>query len=189
MGQRRDRRVLHDQEADLRPQGLAGGLINPGIDRVGGDIQTAKLAGIHSSCQFFISDDLALEVLEHRGHALTIRALLGVDRERTRDDEAGVARAALALVGLKRLVGPARRNRPHRQHIGRVQAFHVAGQQKGFLDRQERRKTAATIPPAPAISLKPWSTAFTASSIATGCRSLLTRTYIAASKLGSLAAL
>ena len=129
-------------------------------------------------------------MLEDRGDALPVRALLGVDRERPRDDEAGVAGSPLGLVGLERLVGSTRRNRPQRQHVGRVQPLHVASQQERFLDGQERREDRRrSIPPPPAISFKPWSTAFTASSIATGWRSSFLRTYIAASKLGSLAAL
>ena len=80
------------------------------------------------------------KVLEDRLDTPAVRALLGVDRERSRDDEAGVAGSPLGLVGLERLVGAARRDRPQRQHVGRVQPLEVAGQQVGLLDRQERRE-------------------------------------------------
>ena len=87
-------------------------------------------------------------MLEDRRDAPPVRALLGVDRERPRDDEAGVAGPALGLVGLEGLVGPARRDRPQRQHVGRAQPLQVAGQQVGFLDGQERREHAGDDPAA-----------------------------------------
>ncbi len=49
--------------------------------------------------------------------------------------------------------------------------------------------TAAIFPPLSTISFNPRSTSLTASSIATGWRSLFFLTYIAASRLGSLAVL
>ena len=70
VGQRRDLRVLHHQELDLRAQRLALGFLDPGVDRVRCDVQALKLAGRRPPGQLVVSDHLPLEVLEDRGHAL-----------------------------------------------------------------------------------------------------------------------
>ena len=119
-----------------------------------------------------------------------VRALLGVDRERPGDDEAGVAGPPRGLVGREGLVLAADRDRPQRQHVGRVEPLQVGGHEEGLLDRQERREDAGHDP---AVLGDPRQPPVDRVERLVDRRRAgghpARRTYIAASRLGSLAAL
>ncbi len=118
------------------------GLVEGGVDGVGDDIKTGEFLAGDPGGDRLVADHLALEVLEDLLDAVAVRAFLAVDGEGSGDDEAGVAGASLALVGLEGLVLADVGDRSEGEDVGRVQALEVGGQQVRLLDGEERREDA-----------------------------------------------
>ena len=86
-------RVLHDEKRDPGAEGSGTGLVDPGVELARSDVQSLiRLPGDPLRRGDEV-DDLALEVRQDSLNSAAVRALLGMDRERSRIEEAGVATA------------------------------------------------------------------------------------------------